>query len=215
MKLVLLGPPGAGKGTQAVTLQEKYQIPAISTGHIIRKAIREGTPVGKLAEGHIARGELVPDDVVVELVRTRLAEKDCENGYILDGFPRTLSQAQIMDKTGIGVDIVLNLEVEDEVLVERLGGRRECKQCGAAYHIISKKPKHEGVCDICGGELITRSDDVPDVIRKRLSVYHEQTESLKDYYQKQNKLTTVYGQDEVADTSRHVVEAIEKAEAAL
>ncbi|MBQ3553864.1 MAG: adenylate kinase [Clostridia bacterium] len=215
MKLVLLGPPGAGKGTQAATLQEKYQIPAISTGHIIRTAIREQTETGKLAEGYIARGELVPDDVVVELVRARLAERDCENGYILDGFPRTLAQAQIMDETGIGVDVVLNLEVEDEVLVERLSGRRECKKCGAAYHIAHNRPKVDGVCDSCGGELITRSDDVPEVIRKRLSVYHEMTESLKDYYRKQNKLMTVYGQDVVAETTRHVVEAIEKAEAAL
>lgn len=215
MKLVLLGPPGAGKGTQAGNLAKKYQIPAISTGHIIRTAIDEQTPTGKIAEGYIARGELVPDDTVVELVRHRLGEKDCENGYILDGFPRTLRQAQIMDETDIGVDLVLDISVPDEKLIERLSGRRECKSCGATYHVIYHPPKREGICDECGEELVTRSDDVPDVIRKRLAVYHKQTEPLKEYYRKQSKLTTIDGQKELNEVTRLILEAAEKAEAKL
>lgn len=215
MKLVLLGPPGAGKGTQAANLAKKYQIPAISTGHIIRTAISGQTPTGKIAEGFIARGELVPDDIVVELVRVRLGEADCQNGYILDGFPRTLAQAQIMDETSIGVDVVLNIEVADEKLVERLSGRRECKSCGAAYHVLYHPTADGKTCDECGGELVTRSDDVPEVIRKRLAVYHKQTEPLKEYYRIQGKLTTVQGQKELAETTCMVLSAVAEAEAKL
>ena len=215
MKLVLLGPPGAGKGTQAMNLAKEYQIPAISTGHIIRTAISEETPVGRIAKEFIARGELVPDDTVVELVKDRLSMDDCKKGYILDGFPRTLEQAKIMDETGINVDIVLNIEVADDKLVERLSGRRECKKCGAAYHILYNPTKDGVTCDECGGELRMRSDDVPEVILKRLSVYHKQTEPLKEYYLKQNKLTTVQGQKELAETTRKVLEAVREAEAKL
>ncbi len=215
MKLVLLGPPGAGKGTQAGNLAKKYQIPAISTGHIIRMAIEKQTPTGKIAEGYIARGELVPDDAVVEIVRHRLSEPDCKNGYILDGFPRTLRQAQIMDETAIGVDLVLDISVPDEKLIERLSGRRECKSCGATYHVLYNPPKTDGICDECSEELVTRGDDVPDVIRKRLAVYHKQTEPLKEYYRKQSKLTTIEGQKDLIETTQSVLAAAEKAEAKL
>lgn len=215
MKLVLLGPPGAGKGTQAGNLAKKYQIPAISTGHIIRTAIQEQTPTGKIAEGYIARGELVPDDTVVELVRHRLSEPDCENGYILDGFPRTLRQAEIMDEISIGVDLVLDISVPDDKLVERLSGRRECKSCGATYHVVYNPPKTDGKCDECGEELVMRGDDVPEVIRKRLDVYHKQTEPLKEYYRKQGKIVTVQGDRELAETTRLVLAAAGKAEAKL
>lgn len=215
MKLVLLGPPGAGKGTQAANLAKKYQIPAISTGHIIRTAISEQTPTGKIAEEFIARGELVPDDTVVEIVRARIAQEDCKNGYILDGFPRTIAQAQIMDETSIDVDIVINIDVADEKLVERLSGRRECKNCGAAYHVLYHPSENGVACDECGGELIMRSDDVPEVILKRLAVYHKETEPLKEYYQQQGKLTTVHGQKALAETTRQVFEAVSKAEAKL
>lgn len=215
MKLVLLGPPGAGKGTQAANLAKEYQIPAISTGHIIRTAISEKTPVGKIAEEFIKRGELVPDDTVVELVKARLAEDDCKNGYILDGFPRTLAQAEIMDETSIGVDFVLNIDVPDEKLVERLSGRRECKKCGAAYHVLYNPTKDGASCDKCGGELVMRSDDVPEVILKRLEVYHKQTEPLKEYYIKQGKLTTIQGQKDLAETTRMVLDTVKEAGAKL
>ncbi|MBQ4515928.1 MAG: adenylate kinase [Clostridia bacterium] len=215
MKLVLLGPPGAGKGTQAANLAKEYKIPAISTGHIIRTAISEKTPVGKIAEEFIKRGELVPDDTVVELVKVRLAEDDCKNGYILDGFPRTLAQAEIMDETSIGVDLVLDIDVPDEKLVERLSGRRECKKCGAAYHVLYNPTKNGETCDKCGGELVMRSDDVPEVILKRLEVYHKQTEPLKEYYTKQGKLTSIQGQKDLAETTRMVLDAVKEAGAKL
>ncbi len=215
MKLVLLGPPGAGKGTQAANLAKKYQIPAISTGHIIRAAISAQTPMGKIAEGFIARGELVPDDTVLEIVRNRLKEDDCQCGYILDGFPRTLEQAKMMDEHEIGVDVVVDIEVPDEVLIERLSGRRECKKCGATYHVLHNPPKVSEKCDQCGGELVRRSDDVPEVIRKRLAVYHSQTEPLKEYYRSQEKLTIVYGQEELAETTHAVLSAVAEAEAGL
>lgn len=215
MKLVLLGPPGAGKGTQAGNLAKKYQIPAISTGHIIRKAIKEQTPTGKIAEGYIARGELVPDDTVFDIVQRRLRDPDCEKGYILDGFPRTLRQAQIMDENSIDVDLVIDISVPDEKLVERLSGRRECKSCGAAYHVLYNPPKTGGKCDECGEELVIRSDDVPEVIRKRLVVYHKQTEPLKEYYRNKGKLTTVQGEEELTETTRLVLAVAEEAEAKL
>ena len=215
MKLIFLGPPGAGKGTQAERIAARYGLAHISTGDMLRAELRAGTPLGQQAQGYMNRGELVPDDIVVELVRVRLGEEDCQNGYILDGFPRTLTQAQIMDETSIDVDVVLNIEVADEKLVERLSGRRECKSCGAAYHVLYH-PTHDGkTCDECGGELVTRSDDVPEVIRKRLVVYHRQTEPLKEYYRKQGKLTTVQGQEELAETTRIVLSAVAEAEAKL
>jgi adenylate kinase len=208
MKLVLLGPPGAGKGTQAANLSRTFQIPAISTGHIMRTAIREKTPLGLIAEEYIGRGELVPDDTTVSIVKERLKQDDCRNGYILDGFPRTVAQAQMMDESGIGVYKAIDIEVADDVLVKRLSGRRECGSCGATYHIVHNPSKEENKCDKCGGALILREDDVPEVILKRLSVYHKQTEPLKEYYQKQNKLYPVMGQEKLEDTTQSVMKAV-------
>ena len=208
MKLVLLGPPGAGKGTQAEKLAKHFNIPAISTGRIIRNAIAEGTSAGIAAKAFIDRGELVPDDDVVEMVKERLKKDDCKSGYILDGFPRTLSQAEMMDRLPILVDLVLEIHVDEDMIVERLSGRRECKVCGATYHIHDNPPKKEGVCDICGGPLVRRKDDVPEIIRNRIKVYSEQTKPLKAYYQAKGLLVSVTGRDRVEDTTKAVMEAI-------
>ena len=208
MKIAIMGPPGGGKGTQAEILSEKFSLPHISTGAIIRSAIREKTELGKAAEDYISNGQLVPDKLVIDMVSKRLSEKDCENGYILDGFPRTLPQADAMDEIGIELDYALNLLVSDEVIVDRLGGRRECKECAAPYHIKFNPPEKEGVCDKCGGVLITRADDVPDTIRQRLSVYHSETEPLIDFYKKKKILVNVTGRDSIEDTTDAVLEAL-------
>ncbi len=203
-----MGPPGGGKGTQAEILKEKLGLPHISTGAIIRKAISDKTPLGLEAEGYIARGELVPDNVVISMVKERIEEPDCQNGYILDGFPRTIPQAEAMEGMGIDLDCALNIDVEDEAIVERLSGRRECKSCAAPYHVKYNPPKREGKCDKCGGELILRSDDVPETIRRRLAVYHSQTEPLKEFYQSRNLLRTAQGCEELEDTTKNVMKAV-------
>lgn len=208
MKLVLLGPPGAGKGTQAKKLAEKYNIPAISTGHIIRKAIADNTPTGIEAKSFIDRGELVPDNMVVEIVKERLKEKDCANGYILDGFPRTVSQAEIMEQLPISIDLVVDIHVDEDIIVNRLSGRRECKTCGATYHVHDNPPQIDGVCDKCHTPLIRRDDDVPDIIKNRIRVYNEQTEPLKAFYTARGLLVSVNGQDKVNDTTKAVIDAI-------
>jgi len=208
MKITIMGPPGGGKGTQAEILCEKLAIPHISTGAIIRNSIREKTELGKVAEDYIAKGQLVPDKLVIDMVSKRLQEKDCENGYILDGFPRTLPQAYAMDEIGIELDYALNLLVADEVIVERLSGRRECKACAAPYHVKFNPPEKDGVCDKCGGVLITRADDVPDTIRQRLDVYHSETEPLIDFYKNKNILVNVAGKDTIEDTTKEVLEAL-------
>lgn len=210
MKLVLLGPPGAGKGTQAEKISDKYNIPAISTGHIIRNAIADKTPVGVEAKTYIDRGELVPDSMVIKMVEERLKEDDCKNGYILDGFPRTVSQAEAMESLPIPIDMVLEILVDEDVIVDRLSGRRECNACGATYHVKANPPKREDVCDKCSGQLVRREDDVPDVIRNRISVYKKQTEPLEEYYEKKGLLVSVEGLNEVDDTTRAVIEAIDK-----
>jgi len=210
MKLVLLGPPGAGKGTQAEKISDKYNIPAISTGHIIRNAIADKTPVGVEAKTYIDRGELVPDSMVIKMVEERLKEDDCKNGYILDGFPRTVSQAEAMEILPIPIDMVLEISVDEDVIVDRLSGRRECSACGATYHVKANPPKREDVCDKCSGQLVCREDDVPDVIRNRISVYKKQTEPLEEYYEKKGLLVSVEGLNEVEDTTRAVIEAIDK-----
>lgn len=204
MKLVFLGPPGAGKGTQAAKLSESLGIPTISTGHIIRQAMADGTPVGKIAEDYIKRGALLPDDVVAALVAERLKADDCKAGYILDGFPRTLVQAEIMDNTGIAVDRVIDIEVEDDAIVKRMSGRRVCGKCGASFHVEFNPPQQEGVCDACGEALSVRDDDAPEVVLKRLAVYHEQTEPLKAYYEKQKKLVEIDGEGSVDAIFRQV-----------
>ena len=213
MKLILLGAPGAGKGTQAAELEKEYNIPAISTGQIIRDAIAAKTALGNEVKGFIDRGELVPDSIVVEMVKERIKDDDCKYGYILDGFPRTISQAEAMEKLPILVDCALEIDVDEDIIVERLSGRRVCKSCGATYHITDNPSEKEGVCDKCSGALIIRDDDVPDVIRHRLEVYNEQTKPLKDFYVVRGKLITVKGQDKVEDTTCAILKALKDIEA--
>ena len=208
MNLVLMGPPGAGKGTQGEILSKRLCIDTISTGVMLRSAIKEGTEVGKLAEQYINDGKLVPDDVIVAIVKERLSQPDCANGFILDGFPRTIAQADALTKSGVKIDKVLSLEVEDEKIVARLSSRRECSKCGAPYNVISNKPAVEGKCDKCGGDLIQRADDNPETIQNRLNVYHDQTEPIKDYYAKAGLLVTAMGEEELEDTTKNVAEAL-------
>ena len=209
MKLILLGAPGAGKGTQAEVLCKQLSIPAISTGNIIREALKNGTEMGKKAKSYMDQGALVPDNIVIGIIQERLAQQDCAGGFILDGFPRTIAQAEALDEMGVIVDKVIDIEVADEKIVQRMSGRRVCEKCGASYHLLYKKPKVDAVCDSCAGALIQRKDDHPDTVTQRLQVYHEQTEPLKSYYAKQGKLTVVEGQEEVADTTKLVLAAVE------
>ncbi len=209
MKLILLGAPGAGKGTQAEIISEKYNIPTISTGNIIRAALKNGTEMGLKAKSYIDAGNLVPDDVVIGIIKERLRESDCENGYILDGFPRTIPQAEALDSLGFEIDAALSIEVADDEIVKRMSGRRICEKCGASYHTEYKKPTSENACDLCGGALVIRKDDEADTVKNRLKVYHEQTEPLKDYYKACGKLLCVEGQDEVKDTTKLVLAALE------
>lgn len=208
MNLVLMGPPGAGKGTQGELLAKKLGIDTISTGVMLRTAIKEQTEIGKLAEKYINDGKLVPDDVIVSIVKERLAKPDCEKGFILDGFPRTTAQAEALTESGVRIDKVLSLEVSDDVIIERLSSRRECSKCGAPYNVISNKPEKEGVCDKCGGELIQRADDNPDTIKNRLNVYHTETEPIKAYYEKLGLLVTAKGEEDLADTTKNVDKAL-------
>lgn len=208
MNLVLMGPPGAGKGTQGELLAKKLGVDTISTGVMLRTAIKEQTEIGKQVEALINDGKLVPDDIMVELVKERLSKPDCEKGFILDGFPRTTAQAEALTASGVKIDKVLSLEVDDEVIVARLSSRRECSKCGAPYNVISNKPQKEGVCDKCGGDLIQRADDNPDTIQNRLNVYHTQTEPIKSYYEKLGLLVTAQGEEELADTTRNVDNAL-------
>lgn len=201
MKIIFLGAPGAGKGTQAEIVGKKYNIPAISTGSIIREAIKNGTKMGLAAKEATEAGRLVPDEVVIAIIKDRLAQADCGNGFILDGFPRTVVQAEALDKMGVDVDLVISIEVSDEDIVERMSGRRVCPTCSSSYHVIYNTPAKEGVCDKCGSELTLRKDDAPEVVLDRLKVYHVQTEPLKDYYKAAGKLHTVIGQKELADTT--------------
>lgn len=208
MKLILLGAPGAGKGTQAEIISEKYNIPTISTGNIIRAALKKGTEMGLKAKAYIDSGRLVPDDVVIGIIKERLAQADCQNGFILDGFPRTIPQAQALDDMNFAVDAALSLEVEDREIVKRMSGRRVCEKCGASYHTEFKKPQNDGICDACGGALVIRKDDEPDTVLDRLDIYHKQTEPLKSYYSKQGKLITVEGQSEISETTKRVISAL-------
>ncbi|MBQ3137328.1 MAG: adenylate kinase [Clostridia bacterium] len=210
MKLILLGAPGAGKGTQAEFICGKLSIPTISTGNIIRAALKAGTEMGLKAKEFIDNGQLVPDDVVIGIIKERLSEDDCKNGFILDGFPRTIPQAEALDEMGIEIDKVIDIEVPDEKIVARMSGRRVCPKCGNSYHLIYKQPAKENICDACGEELVLRKDDHPDTVKERLDVYHSQTEPLKDFYGKKNKLFIVEGQEEVADTSALVLKALEE-----
>ena len=209
MKLMFLGAPGAGKGTQAEVVSERYQIPAISTGALLREAMANGTELGKKAKSYIDGGALAPDDVVIGIIKERLACDDCKNGFILDGFPRTVAQAIALDDMEIKMDGVISFEVTDEAIMRRLGGRRLCGKCGTSYHIDYKPTTVEGICDKCGGALVTRADDKPEVIKSRLVVYHEQTEPLKDFYAAKGILKTVIGQEGIKDTTALTIATIE------
>lgn len=209
MKLILLGAPGAGKGTQAEVICQKLNIPVISTGNILRAALKSGTEMGLKAKSFMDSGKLVPDDILIGIIQDRLKEDDCKNGFILDGFPRTIPQAEALDSMGVVIDKVIDIEVPDDKIVARMSGRRVCESCGASYHLLYKKPAVEGVCGICGGTLVQRKDDHPDTVKDRLVAYHTQTEPLKDYYEAQGKLCIVEGQEEVADTTALTLKALE------
>lgn len=209
MKLIFLGAPGAGKGTQAEVVCEKLSIPAISTGNIIRAALKEQTEMGIKAKDYIEKGQLVPDEVVIGIIQERLAKDDCKNGFVLDGFPRTVPQAQALDEMGIEIDKVIDIEVPDDKIVARMSGRRVCSNCGASYHLLYKKPEKEGICNACGSELVQRADDKAETVLERLTVYHTQTEPLIDFYRAKGKLRVVEGQEEVADTTALTLKALE------
>ena len=209
MKLILLGAPGAGKGTQAEKICEKLHIPTISTGNIIRAALKNGTEMGLKAKAYMEAGQLVPDEVVIGIIKDRLKDDDCKNGFILDGFPRTIPQAQALVDMGIDIDKVIDIEVPDEKIIARMSGRRVCSKCANSYHMEYKKPKVDGICDACGGELVQRKDDAPETVRARLEEYHEMTEPLKGFYDKLGKLKVVEGQEDVSDTTSLVFAALE------
>ena len=208
MKLILLGAPGAGKGTQAEILSRMLNIPTISTGNILRAAMKNGTPVGLRAKEYVENGKLVPDDVIIGIVNERLAEPDCSNGYILDGMPRTIPQAEALEECGIDIDCALSIEIADEVIVERMSGRRTCRECSQTFHIISNPPQKEGVCDFCGGELTIRKDDAPETVKARLETYHKETEPLKAFYEAKGKLKSVDNQPTIEATTEVIKAAL-------
>ena len=208
MNLILLGAPGAGKGTQAELLMEKLSIPGISTGNMLREAIKNGTELGKKVKSYMDGGLLVPDELIMGIVAERVAQPDCANGFMLDGVPRTLAQAEALDAAGVRIDHVVSIEIDDSVIEGRMTGRRVCSACGASYHVVANPPKTEGVCDSCGGELIIRKDDAPETVRRRLVVYHEQTEVLKDFYAKLGKLRLVEGNQSIEGACEDILTAI-------
>lgn len=209
MKIILLGPPGAGKGTQAEVLSHELEIPTISTGNILRAAVKAGTPIGLQAKSYMDAGDLVPDEVIIGIIEERLAQPDCAKGYILDGVPRTIAQAEALERHGIVFDHVISLEISDEAIVKRMSGRRVCTRCGAPFHVESKPPKKEGICDVCGGELVQRDDDRPETVKARLEVYHRETEPLKHFYETRGKLNLVPGdQGTVEKTTAAIRQAL-------
>ena len=208
MNLILLGAPGAGKGTQAELLMEKLSIPGISTGNMLREAVANGSEVGKKAKYCMDNGLLVSDDIIMDIVAERVAKPDCANGFILDGVPRTLAQAEALEQRGVKIDHVVSIEIDDSVIEGRMTGRRVCAKCGASYHVVANPSKVDGVCDSCGGELMIRKDDAPETVRRRLEVYHEQTEVLKDFYAKLGKLRTVEGNQSIEGANEDILKAI-------
>ena len=208
MKLILLGAPGAGKGTQAEIISKKLNIPTISTGNILREAIKNGTPTGLKAKEFMDNGKLVPDDVIIGIVRERVAREDCANGYILDGVPRTIPQAQALEDAGIHFDCVVSIEIADSVIEARMTGRRVCGSCGASFHIVANPPKKEGVCDLCGSELVIRKDDAPETVKNRLKVFHTETEALKDFYRKLGILKLVEGDQPIEAATADILRAL-------
>lgn len=208
MNIILFGPPGAGKGTQAEIISKDLQIPTISTGAIIRAAVKEGTPMGLSAKSYMDKGALVPDEVVIGIIKERLAKDDCKNGFILDGFPRTVPQAVALDSMGVKIDAVASLDVSDEAIVERMGGRRVCKACGATFHTKYNPSSKGDMCDVCGAELLIRDDDKPEVVLNRLNTYHKETEPLKDYYNGKGILKSVKGLGSVEEITALMKEAL-------
>ena len=210
MNLILLGAPGAGKGTQAAILAKELNIPTISTGNILRAAVASGSELGKQAKACMESGALVSDEIIIGIIRDRLAEPDCAGGYILDGVPRTIPQAEALEENGIKFDHVVSMEIADETIMERMSGRRVCPKCGASYHIIAVPPKKEGVCDECGSELITRKDDAPETVKSRLAVYHKETEPLKEFYRSRGVLVQVEDQGSVEATSMAILKVLKE-----
>ncbi len=208
MKIIMLGAPGAGKGTQAEILSKKLGIPTISTGNILRAAVKAGTPVGLKAKSFMDAGKLVPDDVIIGILAEALQGPECAKGYILDGVPRTIPQAEAMEAQGVDIDVALDLAVEDSAIVERMGGRRVCPACGATYHIVNNPPKTEGVCDKCGADLIIRADDAPETVLDRLRTYHEQTEPLLAFYRERGKLKTVENKPSIEENTAEIMKAL-------
>ncbi len=208
MNLILLGAPGAGKGTQAEMLIEQLGIPSISTGNMLREAMANGSELGKQVKTCMESGSLVSDDVILSIVAERVAQSDCKNGFILDGVPRTLAQAEALDAKGVRIDHVVSIEIDDAVIEGRMTGRRVCTKCGASYHIVANPPKTEGICDQCGNEVSIRKDDAPETVRHRLEVYHQSTEVLKSYYAKQNKLVLINGDQPIMDANRDILRAL-------
>ena len=208
MNLILLGAPGAGKGTQAELLTERLGIPAISTGNMLREAMANGSELGKQVKSYMESGSLVPDELILGIVAERTCQPDCKNGFILDGVPRTLAQAQALDAKGVQIDHVVSIEISDDVIVGRMSGRRVCTKCGASYHIAANPPKQEGICDLCGGQVAIRKDDAPETVLHRLQVYHQSTEVLKDYYARQGKLRLVCGEQSIESAQSEILAAI-------
>ena len=208
MKLILLGAPGAGKGTQAEILNKELGIPTISTGNILRAAVKNGTPTGLKAKEYMDAGKLVPDEVIIGVITERLQEEDCAKGYILDGVPRTIAQAEALEKAGIAFDAVVSIEISDEEIMERMGGRRVCEACGSSYHVVAVPPKQEGICDACGGKLVQRKDDAPETVKARLQVYHNETEPLKNFYESRGLLKSVDNLPSVAEMSKSILKAL-------
>ena len=210
MNLILLGAPGAGKGTQAAILAKELSIPTISTGNILRAAVERGSELGKQAKACMESGALVSDEIIIGIIRDRLAEPDCAKGYILDGVPRTIGQAEALEENGIKFDHVISMEIADETIMERMSGRRVCPKCGATYHVVAVPPKQDGVCDECGSELITRKDDAPETVKARLAVYHKETEPLKDFYKTRGVLVPVEDQGSVEATSTAILKVLKE-----
>ncbi|MGN0649001.1 MAG: adenylate kinase [Oscillospiraceae bacterium] len=208
MNLIFLGAPGAGKGTQAEVVCKELDIPAISTGNMLREAVKNGTPAGLAAKARMDAGELVPDEIVIGILKDRIAQDDAKKGFILDGFPRTVSQAEALDAMGVVIDKVIEIDVPDDKITARMSGRRVCEGCGNSYHIEFKPTKVEGICDACGAKVVQRVDDKPETVLSRLKTYHEKTAPLKDYYAAKGKLVTVEGQDEIAETSKRTLAAV-------
>lgn len=210
MNIILFGAPGAGKGTQAEAIAEQSSIPTISTGNIIREALKSGTELGLKVKSYMESGGLVPDEIVIKIIEERVSKSDCKKGFILDGFPRTIPQAEALDKMGINIDKVIEIDVSDDIIIERMSGRRVCEQCGLSYHLKNKKPQQEGICDKCHGTLVQREDDQPDTVKNRLKIYHAQTKPLENYYEKQGKLVIIHGDNKsIEETAKLVLLALE------